>query len=294
MILVIGEILFDVFEDRRRLGGAPFNYAYHLKKMGFDVRFVSRVGQDEAGERIRARVRDAGFDEADLQIDDTRETGLVNVFLDETGTPDYHIRENAAYDFIAFDDNVRRLLDAGPEVIYFGSLIQRTRAGLDTLHRLLKFRPETARTVYDMNLRKGCIRADIVGPSLEQADVLKLSRDELETAATLLEMPEQGDAAARALRERYSLSMVCVTDGEKGSTLFSDAGRFASGPPPSVTVKDSVGAGDAYAAMLTAGMLRGRTPDRIIRDATAFSARVCTLSGALPDSDDFYGGIGIN
>ena len=98
MILVIGEILFDVYPNYRRLGGAPFNFAYHLKNFGFDVRFISRIGRDDAGREILHRLELAGFDLNDIQVDDLHPTGSVNVRLDKSGAPRFDIISNVAYD----------------------------------------------------------------------------------------------------------------------------------------------------------------------------------------------------
>ena len=70
MILVIGEIMFDVFPNYRRLGGAPFNFAYHLKNFGFDVRFISRIGRDGPGKEILDKLERFRFDLQDIQRDD--------------------------------------------------------------------------------------------------------------------------------------------------------------------------------------------------------------------------------
>ena len=102
MILVIGEILFDVFPNYRRLGGAPFNFAYHLKNFGFDVRFISRIGMDDAGKEILHRLELARFDPDDIQIDDVHPTGSVNVQLDKSGAPKFDIISDVAYDYIEF------------------------------------------------------------------------------------------------------------------------------------------------------------------------------------------------
>ena len=137
VILSIGEILFDVFPQYRRIGGAPFNFAYHLRGLGFPVRFVSRVGKDEAGQEILSFIAGAGFTGSDIQIDADRATGTVEVELDDEGVPRFTILENVAYDSIAFDDTVKAALNAGPAMICFGSLIQRTRQGFSTIRRVL-------------------------------------------------------------------------------------------------------------------------------------------------------------
>ena len=128
MIVVVGEILIDVFPDAERIGGAPFNFACHLKKMGFPVRFFTRVGQDRHGECILDRLQSTGFNLDDVQIDSVHPTGTVNVHLDESGVPHFDILENVAWDHL--DLGGCPVADAeDAEMIYFGSLMQRSESG---------------------------------------------------------------------------------------------------------------------------------------------------------------------
>jgi fructokinase len=125
VILVIGEILFDLFPNYNRLGGAPFNFAYHLKKFGFDVRFVSKIGMDDAGKEILHKLKLARFNLDDIQIDEVHPTGSVNVQLDESGTPQFDIIPEVAYDYIEFIPEYHLNLINAAQIIYFGSLTQR-------------------------------------------------------------------------------------------------------------------------------------------------------------------------
>jgi fructokinase len=288
MILSIGEILFDNFPKYRRIGGAPFNFAYHAKGLGLPVRFVSRVGKDELGGEILSILAKAGFQSEDLQIDRARPTGAVQVQLDDQGVPSFTILEDVAYDRIEFDTHVGTILEARPSLIYFGSLIQRTEHGYSTLHRILENRHPDARCLYDMNLRPGCIHRRILKRSLQAADVLKLNEEELKTAAGMFDIPDSGPDSVPALMERFDLSMVALTRGAQGSELFVGGNRFGTAAPKPPTVADTVGAGDAYTAMLAAGVLKRWPPERILSAAARFSSRICTIEGAIPGSFDFY------
>ena len=145
MILALGEILFDIFPDYRRLGGAPFNFAFHLKQLGFPVRFVSRVGEDRNGKEIRAAVKAHGFNPADLQVDSRHATGTVAVSLNDTGVPTFDILPNVAYDHIDFTPAVGSLLE-DCALIYFGTLIQRTDRGF----QILQTHPLRQKIAYQM------------------------------------------------------------------------------------------------------------------------------------------------
>lgn len=288
MILSIGEILFDVFPQYRRIGGAPFNFAYHLKGLGFPVRFVSRVGRDEAGWQIMSTLEKAGFAGSDVQIDPGRPTGTVQVELDQQGVPAFTIQKDVAYDHIVFDDHIEKLLQSGPRLIYFGSLVQRTQRGFSTLHDILTRRHPDSRCLYDMNLRPGCTEARIIEPSLEKADILKLNDEELGKTAEMFGLSRKGPDAATALIRRFDLSMVALTRGAEGSELYVGKDRFGTAAPKPAAIADTVGAGDAYTAMLAAGVLAGWGPERILSAAARFAARICTIEGAIPDDVDFY------
>ena len=161
MVLVIGEILFDVFPDYRRLGGAPFNFAYHLKNFGFNVRFISRIGMDDAGKEILHRLELAGFNLDDMQIDDVHPTGSVRVKLDKNGAPQFDIIPEVAYDYIAFKPEYHANLINESRIIYFGSLVQRTEAGCENLQAFISRNASTTLNFYDINLRHGCYNNDV-------------------------------------------------------------------------------------------------------------------------------------
>jgi len=288
MILAIGEILFDVFPDYRRIGGAPFNFAYHLMRLGFPVRFISRIGRDSDGESILDMLQSAGFDTQDIQIDDQRPTGTVKVEVDENGQPGFTILTDVAYEYIAVDDAVRSAIHADPKLIYFGNLIQRSRTGFSALQSLLNHRrPETV-CFCDMNLRPDCYTRDTVIHCLEKSDLLKLSEEELDITRRLTGRTESGEGFIRWLMETYTITTLAVTRGAGGSELYRDGMRVAAPASPAKEIVDTVGAGDAYAAMLAAGHLRGWPAETIISCCARFARRICEIPGAIPTTDSLY------
>ena len=174
MILVIWEILFDEFPNYRRLGGAPFNFAYHLKHFGFNVRFISKIGIDDAGKEILSKLELARFELADIQIDDVHPSGSVNVSLDTSGAPQYDILTGVAYDYIEFIPEYHSKLIDESQIIYFGSLIQRTMAGFNNLRAFVSHNSLEILNFYDINLRPGCYNHTIIEQSLIKTDILKL------------------------------------------------------------------------------------------------------------------------
>jgi fructokinase len=288
VILVIGEILFDVFPNYRRLGGAPFNFAYHLKNFGFNVRFVSKIGMDDAGKEILHKLELARFNLDDIQLDEDHPTGSVNVQLDKSGAPQFDIISEVAYDYIEFIPEYHSNLINDAQIIYFGSLVQRSEAGCKNLQAFISRNSSEILNFYDINLRPGCYNNAIIEKSLLKTDILKLNTDELGKLKQMLSLKINNDEFVYHLMETHSIHTVSLTKGELGSELFTNQGCFSSEPAEAIRVVDSVGAGDAYAAMLVAGLLKKWQPEKILDRASLFASRICEIKGAIPDSASFY------
>jgi fructokinase len=288
VILVIGEILLDVFPNYRRLGGAPFNFAYHLKNLGFNVRFVSKIGKDNAGREILNKLESARFNLADIQEDEDHPTGHVNVRLDKGGAAQFDIICDVAYDYIDFIPEYHSDLINEAQMIYFGSLIQRSEAGYANLQTILARKLSETLNFYDINLRPGCYTNAIIEKSLLAADILKLNTDELEKLKQILSLNMNQNKFANHLMETYSISTVSLTKGEFGSELFTNQSNFTYEPTEKIKVIDSVGAGDAYAAMLVAGLIEKWQPEKILDQASLFASRICQIKGAIPNSASLY------
>ncbi len=288
MVLVIGEILFDCFPEYRRIGGAPFNFAFHLKKLGLPVRFVSRVGDDEPGRAILAFLVQQGFDERDVQVDPQHETGSVQVRLDGRGVPTFEITADVAYDHIEPAGAAKHLTAPGTRLLYFGSLAQRTRRGFATIQKLLAQRPRTVKSFYDINLRPGGYDDPLITASLKQADLLKMNRDELLTLADIFKKRGTDGEIVSYLMKTFDIETVSLTLGAEGSEMFTGGRRYRQ-PPASVDrMADTVGAGDAYAAMIALGYLQRWPAAKTIAGAGRFAARLCGVEGALLTDDDDY------
>lgn len=291
MILVIGEVLIDVFPESRRIGGAPFNFAFHLIQMGFPVKFITRVGADADGKRVLSFMRRFGFDLEYVQVDETRKTGQVMVYPDQAGVPGFEIVADVAYDYIALTDAVKQVLRTPPALIYFGTLIQRTSVGRQALRDICRSRCPETRCFYDINLRPGCYSRDIVRQSLSDTDILKLNDEELDVIRGMFGLPEDTVSAVERLIRDYSLTMVALTKGARGSEFFTGTDHVNLPPSPGNNCVDTVGAGDAFAAVLAAGYLKKRNMRQILPVAADFAGRICGISGAVPESRDFYKGL---
>jgi fructokinase len=287
MVIVIGEILVDRFPDYENIGGAPFNFAFHLKKLGWPVRLITRIGDDADGRKIRRLLEASGFDPEDVQVDPSHATGKVKVSLSGEGVPSFDICQDVAYDHIDLSS-----LETGGgrafDMIYFGSLIQRTRGGFQQMRQFLKQNGADATCFCDINLRAPHILVEAVETAMAHADILKLNDEELTAVSRLFKGPSREEDMVQWLMNAYPISTIVLTRGARGSTLITRERSIASAPAPTVEIMDTVGAGDAYAAMIAAGILKRLPMKKALGLATEFSARICGIAGAIPDSDVFY------
>lgn len=291
-IIAIGEVLFDEFPDQRRIGGAPFNVACHLRHFGLPAAFVSRVGADPAGHEIRRRIADAGLDPQDVQEDPTHPTGRVRVTLDAAGRPTFEIVPDVAYDYIAPDARTAALMAAGPDLVCFGTLAQRTADGRRRLQAVLDRCPATTCRLYDMNLRPGGYDPDTVAGCLHRCDLLKLSDEELTVTAGMFALGETPQRQVRNLARRFGIDTVAVTCGADGASLYTADARYQEAAAPPGEMRDTVGAGDAFTAVLAAGRFWGWPPRDTLAAAVRLAAGICTIDGAVPEDPAFYRNIG--
>jgi fructokinase len=209
------------------------------------------------------------------------------VRLNAKGVPDFNIVPDVAYDNLAYESEIEKLLSQDIRLIYYGTLIQRTENGASTLMKILENRPSHAKCFYDINLRPACYNEEIIKASLAHCDVLKLSEEESDVLKSMFSIRDD-EAMIEHLRDEYSVEWVSLTKGGQGSKLYTPQGVHTSSVSENMKPADTVGAGDAYAAVLAIGYLFGWDPERIISQATAFAGAVCEIKGAIPDNSLFY------
>jgi fructokinase len=276
-ILCVGEVLWDALPEGLFLGGAPFNVACHLRAAGTPVSMVSRVGHDRLGEEALRRAARYGVGIDLVQVDDTLPTGFVSVTVDDAGIPTYEIVAPAAWDAITTSDALlARAADA--RAIVFGSLAQRHATSRRTVERLLDSK---ALKVFDVNLRPPFEDREVVWRSLQQADVVKLSEAEMNRVADWFDLRGGLRDTAAGLAESFGCSVVCITRGSNGAALWHE-GAWTEHPGFTVEVKDTVGAGDAFLAVLLVGLLAGGDDGMLLQNANLIGAYVATQFGALP------------
>jgi fructokinase len=276
-ILCVGEVLWDALPEGLFLGGAPFNVACHLRAAGVPATMVSRVGDDRLGEEVVRRAERYGVGVDLIQVDPERPTGFVRVAVDEAGNPAYEILAPAAWDAIATTDVLLRRA-ANARALVFGSLAQRSAISRATIERLWD---SPATMVLDVNLRPPYDDREVVRRSLQRADVVKLSLPELEQVAEWFGFRGEPKAMVAALAEQFDCAVVCLTRGSGGAALWHD-GAWTEHPGFQVEVRDTVGAGDAFLAVLLAGLLAGGSDSSLLQHANLIGAYVATQHGAVP------------
>ncbi|MEO5818604.1 MAG: carbohydrate kinase [Gemmatimonadaceae bacterium] len=276
-VLCVGEVLWDSLPAGLFLGGAPFNVACHLRAAGISAAMVSRIGDDRLGEEIIRRAARYGVATDLVQVDPTLRTGFVRVLLDDLGSAAYEIVAPAAWDAISLNDDLLQRANAARAIV-FGSLAQRDAITRATIERLWESK---ALMVFDANLRPPFDDRDVVRRSLERADVVKLSHVELEKLTEWFGLPSDIRAAATALADRFGCNTVCVTRSREGAVMWRD-GVWSEHDGFEVEVRDTVGAGDAFLAVLLAGILSGSPDSVVLKHANLIGAYVATQDGAVP------------
>jgi fructokinase len=284
-IVGLGEILWDVFPERKVLGGAPANFAYIASQFGYDGYAVSAIGKDLLGKEIVDNLAEKELNYLIETIDFP--TGTVQVTLDEKGIPQYEICQNVAWDNIPFTQRTEELARSCSAVC-FGSLAQRSEVSHQTILRFLELVPSDAYKIFDINLRQHFYTVEIIHKSLQQCNILKINDEEVSAIASLFGcegLTEQ--AVCRHLLEVYKLNMVIETKGAKGSYVITpDETSYLD--TPKVYVADTVGAGDSFTGSFIAALLHGESIRDAHRLAVAVSAYVCMMHGAMPKLPDAF------
>ena len=280
-LVVVGEILWDVFAEEERLGGAPFNFAVQASRLGYDVTFVSAVGDDVRGRRALTEAGEVGLSTETIAVTGEHPTGWVSVFVGERGSPDYTLHRPAAYDAAALDNQALSAIVAQkPSWICFGTLHSMDSRARQLTRQLIEANP-AAQRLYDVNLRKDSYEPDLVAAYLETADVVKVNEDEAVQLGNWFDLAKDAPAFCRDAAERFGCRTVCVTLGPRGCCLLH-GGSLVEAPGYAVEVADTVGAGDAFTAGLLHGIDQGWPVDRIADFANRVGALVAGRNGALP------------
>lgn len=277
----MGEALWDVLPEGKKIGGAPANFAYHVSQFGLPGMAVSAIGDDALGKEIRENFTSKGLKHHLATV--PYATGTVQVELDPNGVPQYEIKENVAWDNIPWTPELEEIA-RNTKAVCFGSLAQRNVVSRETIGRFLDTMPrgEDSLVVFDVNLRQGFYTKEILCESMQRCNVLKINDEELVTVSRMFGYPGIDlQDKCWILLGKYNLKMLILTCGINGSYVFTP-GNVSFQPTPKVEVADTVGAGDSFTAAFVASILKGKSVVEAHNLAVRTSAFVCTQNGAMP------------
>ena len=283
MIVGLGEALWDVLPEGKKLGGAPANFAYHTGQFGLDTLAVSALGEDRLGDETIAAIEEHGLNYMMPRV--PYPTGTVQVTLDDEGIPAYDIKENVAWDNIPFTDEMKAVAK-NCRAVCFGSLAQRNVVSRGTIKKFLSTTPNDCMKIFDINLRQSFYTKEVIDDSLHLCNVLKINDEELVVIGRMFGYPglDMQDKCWLLLG-KYNLDILVLTCGVNGSYVFTP-GSMSFYETPKVEVADTVGAGDSFTGTFCACILKGKSVADAHRIAVDASAFVCTQKGAMPKLPD--------
>ena len=281
IVVGMGEALWDVLPEGKKIGGAPANFAYHVSQFGLPSCMVSAIGDDALGKEIIENFTSKGLDQLIAEV--PYPTGTVQVEIDQTGIPLYDIKENVAWDNIPYTEHLDALAKR-TKAVCFGSLAQRNVVSRETINLFLDTMPkdDDSLIVFDVNLRQGFYNKEILCKSMQNCNILKINDEELITVSRMFGYPGIDlQDKCWILLGKYNLKMLILTCGINGSYVFTP-GNVSFQPTPKVEVADTVGAGDSFTAAFIASILKGKSVTEAHSIAVKTSAFVCTQKGAMP------------
>lgn len=283
-ITAIGEILFDIYPGFRRIGGAPFNFIYHIHKLTGTGNIVSRIGDDELGSQAHSFLKTNKINTYYIQTDSKHKTGTAEANLDKNKVPHWNIPEGRAFDFIENNFEISELLER-TDILYYGTLIQRNEVSKEVVQSYFE-----KKIIYfcDLNIRQNFFTRKSIERSLKNSTILKINEDELKLIHKMfLDGDYNRKKCAEDIRKKFDIELLAVTLGDEGAYLFKENEvNFYT-----INIKnivDTTGAGDAYAAMLLLGYLKNWDIYRINKAASELAGEIIQVSSALPKDDTVY------
>ena len=280
-VIGLGEALWDVLPEGKKLGGAPANFAYHAGQFlgQANTMAISALGEDKLAEETIAALEEHGLQYTMPRV--PYPTGTVQVQLDEQGIPTYDIRENVAWDNIPFTPEIEEIA-RNCRAVCFGSLAQRNVVSRENIHRFLDATPEDCVKIFDINLRQNFYTKEVIQESMRRCNILKINDEELVIIGRMFGYPGLDiENKCWLILGKYNLDMLVLTCGTNGSYVFTP-GHVSFQETPKVKVADTVGAGDSFTGSFVGSILNGKSVPEAHRTAVQVSAYVCTQNGAMP------------
>ncbi|MBO5285208.1 MAG: carbohydrate kinase [Alphaproteobacteria bacterium] len=274
VVVGLGEVVFDILPDCRKLGGAPADFLHHAVMGGVSGYLVSAIGADDLGREVISELQK--FEINPVLAITPYPTGRVLIINTPSGGRSAHILENAAWDYIPLTTAAEECIKKA-DAIYFGTLALRKAYSKTTMLELIDMAPSTAYRFFDVNFRQNYYDAGLVLSLLERADILKLNTDELKVIKTLLKLSGNVEDICLSLKEKYGLKYLILSDGTKETRIWGKDGL--------TSVKNSrlhqafaFGAGNAFGGTFMAALLQNATQEEAHLKANAAAAAVCKAS----------------
>jgi len=278
-VVGLGEALWDVLPEGKKLGGAPANFAYHAGQFGLDTIAISALGEDKLAEETIDALKEHQLNYLMPRV--PYPTGTVQVTLTGEGIPTYDIKENVAWDNIPFTDEMAEIAK-NARAVCFGSLAQRNVVSRENIHKFLDNTPEDCLKIFDINLRQQFYTKEVIQSSLQRCNILKINDEELVLIGRMFGYPGLDiENKCWLILGKYNLDMLVLTCGTNGSYVFTP-GQMSFQETPKVEVADTVGAGDSFTGSFVGSILNGKTVQEAHKTAVHVSAYVCTQNGAMP------------
>jgi fructokinase len=292
-VFAIGEIVFDIYPDEKFIGGAPFNFIYHLTQLGISSRFVSRIGEDELGSEFLDFAKSKNIPWEEIQRDPEKQTGEVQVFLNMQGTPRFEILKDQAFDYLEDGPKLNFDADSFPSFAYFGTLAQRNSISENTIQETMTRLKNNSKIFLDINLRSPFYNYEIIDASLKNCDILKANEEELAELKRMLglEYYPGENYLIDHFHKEYGIQSIFVTRGKNGADLYKPEDSplpIKYHPSFSPKIEDTLGAGDAFSAKLIFELIQEKSEEEAMGLATDFASKICEIKGALPKEKSFY------
>ena len=278
-IVGLGEALWDVLPEGKKLGGAPANFAYHAAQFGQETIAISALGEDALGDETIEALKEHNLNYLMPRV--PYPTGTVLVTLTGDGIPTYDIKENVAWDNIPFTNEILEIAK-NARAVCFGSLAQRNVVSRENIHKFLDATPDDCTKIFDINLRQQFYTKEVIKESLKRCNILKINDEELVLIGRMFGYPGLDiEDKCWLILGKYNLDMLVLTCGTNGSYVFTP-GQMSFQETPKVEVADTVGAGDSFTGSFVGSILNGKPVPEAHKTAVQVSAYVCTQNGAMP------------
>jgi fructokinase len=253
-IISLGEALIDFIplDDNNETfqkspGGAPANVAVGLARLGANVTFLGKVGDDVLGRFLEETLQGYGVDTSAMTFTKDTRTGVVFVTLGQGGERSFEFYIDPSADRFLSEHEVNESLFEKSNLLHFGSISLISEPAKSATKKAVRLAQEKGLIVsYDPNLRLGLwnsadeARQEIRG-MLGEVDVLKISEEELEFITGEVDI-EKG---VKKL-DNFSIPLIFITLGAEGSYIFLQGQEPVKVDAMKVKAVDTTGAGDAF------------------------------------------------